>query len=102
MITIRRAVLALAALALALSACAAPEKGEVYARYFYPAYDWVQMVCSAYNKNGGCAVNIPVIQHEPDRWQLGLRDGDDEGSRDVTQREYERCHNGDQYPGCGR
>jgi hypothetical protein len=96
----RRAVLTLAALLLALTACAAPEKGEVYGRYFYPAYDWVQMICSAYNQNGTCMVNVPIIQHEPDRWQLGLRDGDDEGRRDVTRHEYESCHNGDYYPGC--
>lgn len=74
----------------------------MYARYHYPAYSWVQMICSVYNKNGGCMVNVPVIQHEPERWQLGLRDGEEEGRRDVSVGEYERCANGEQYPECGQ
>lgn len=98
----RRIALAVATLVLALSACAAPEEGEVYARYFYPAYDWVQMVCAAYSQNGSCSINIPTIRHEPDRWQLGLRNGEDEGRRDVTQYEYEFCRNGERYPECGQ
>jgi hypothetical protein len=98
----RRIALAVAALLLALSACSAPERGIVYARYFYPAHDWVQMICSAYNKHGACTVWVPVIRHEPDRWQLGLRDGEEEGSRDVTRREYESCRNNERYPECGQ
>jgi hypothetical protein len=92
--------IALAALVLVLAACSAPEKGTVYGRWFYPAHDWVQMTCSIYNSNGTCRMQIPTIQHEPARWQLGLRDGEEEGRREVTQHEYESCANGEHYPGC--
>jgi hypothetical protein len=90
------------ALLLSVGACAEPQEGIVYARYYYPQTQWVQMTCMAYNKQGFCMSQIPVIQTEPEHWSLGLRNGDEEGTRSVTLNEYERCHNDDHYPECGR
>jgi hypothetical protein len=92
---------ALAALLLLAAACAAPEKGTVYGRWHYPESQWVQMVCSAYDsKTGACTFQMPVIQTDPERWSLGLRDGKEEGQRSVTEREYENCQVDDYYPDC--
>jgi hypothetical protein len=102
--TKRQGRIALAVLTLGFSmflgACAAPESGVVYGRYHYPTYQWVQMVCASYNAKGLCVVQVPVVQTDPERWSLGLRNGDDEGQRTVTVREYENCQVGDNYPGC--
>lgn len=102
--TKRQGRIALAILTLGFSlllvACATPETGVVYGRYHYPQSQWVQMVCGAYRANGMCQVQVPVIQTSPERWSLGLRNGEDEGQRDVTVREYENCQVGDRYPGC--
>jgi len=96
---LRRAVL-IAGLALTASACAEPESGVVYARYHYDQYQWVQMVCASYNSKGMCTVQIPVIQTEPERWSLGLQNGDDRGTRSVSEHEYMSCDVGDDYPNC--
>jgi hypothetical protein len=89
-------------LILAVGACAEPESGVVYARYHYDEYQWVQMVCTAYNSRGICTVQVPIIQTEPERWSLGLQNGDDRGTRSVSEREYISCHEGDDYPSCAQ
>jgi len=96
-----RATLAATALIMAsVAACTEPEKGTVYGKWYYPESQWVQMTCASYRKNGTCAVQVPVIQTDPERWSIGLRDGEEEGQRTVTEGEYERCQVGDEYPAC--
>lgn len=85
-------------LALSIGASAAPEEGIVYARYYYPESQWIQMVCVAYNKQGLCSTQVPVVQTAPERWTLGLRNGEDEGERHVTEHEYNTYKVGDHYP----
>lgn len=99
---IRRVSVVVLAALLMLTACAEPEKGTVYGRWFYPEYQWIQMVCSLYDKASNCVMQIPTIRTEPARWSLGLREGEDEGQRSVTEREYGRCQVGDRYPDCVR
>jgi hypothetical protein len=93
--------LTVAALLLLAVACAVPEKGTVYGRWHYPESQWVQMVCSAHDpKTGACTLQLPVIRTNPERWSIGLRDGEQEGQRSVTEHEYEACQVGDLYPDC--
>jgi hypothetical protein len=96
-----RRIVAVLVAVLAFAACSAPEKGTVYGRWYYPESQWVQMVCTAYAKSGACSFQVPVIQTDPERWSIGLRDGEEEGQRSVTEREYESCRVGDEYPDCG-
>jgi hypothetical protein len=98
---VSRAATAVTTAAQVLVACAAPEAGAVYARYHYPESQWVELTCAVYRANGTCAVQMPVVRTNPERWSLGIRDGDDEGVRSVDRDEYRRCAVGDRYPDCG-
>ncbi|MDX3109691.1 hypothetical protein [Nonomuraea angiospora] len=86
--------------ALALTACAGPDAGTVVSKRYEPAYDWTELTCASYRSNGTCALQVPNTRHEPERWVLVLRAGDDEGDRDVYREAFERCMPGATYPQC--
>ncbi|HEY6074340.1 MAG TPA: hypothetical protein VIV15_13365, partial [Anaerolineales bacterium] len=92
-----RTLIAGTALALTLVACSAPDHGTVVEKKYHESYNWMQMVCAAYGQNGICTVYVPVEHHVPERWELCLRDGDDEGCREVDQVTYHKYNVGDYY-----
>lgn len=78
---IRRAIAVVATVAvMVLGACSdpPPAAGYVRDRDHRNAYDttWVQQVCVAYGKNGGCTMYVPIEQtdHHPERWRLFLEE----------------------------
>lgn len=45
-------------------------------------------MCSAYNNKVVCTFSSPVYNTIPESWEFYLRDGENEGYRDVTREEY--------------
>ncbi len=95
------------AIVLLLAACGdpPPESGYVYAKQAEPGYYTTTMVCSAYDKNGLCTVNVPIQTWNPPTWALCLEadnPGEDgkkaRGCRDVSQETYGRYEVGQHYP----
>lgn len=87
----------LALLAVLLSACSQMESGVVVSRIHTPASGYYSTVCVSYGKYG-CNVTMPVWTPTPEEWELFLRNAEDEGYRNVTEREYNDYHVGDHYP----
>lgn len=95
--------LAMLAVLVALAAvvsCSAPERGTVVSKRYEPAHEWTSTYCAAYTPKGMCSMWLPQTHHEPERWVLVLRSGDDEGDRVVYREAYERCVRGADYPVC--
>lgn len=92
--------LAVLVAALLLVGCSAPDHGVVVDKKYHPPYEWVQSVCMAHSaKYGYCTMTVPIIQHEPARWELCLVDGDEEGCRNVDETTYHRYAIGSTYGG---
>jgi hypothetical protein len=98
----RRLVIgALTALALLAGCSDPPESGYIYQKQYSAPYDWVQMVCAGYDKNGLCTMNVPIMQHEPAHWRLCLVDdkkADLKGCREVDPHTFDRYERGNHYP----
>lgn len=89
--------LAIIPLILLLTACGITE-GYITKRHHEPAYTYVQMICAAYNKDGGCSAWMPLTQYVPDSYHFSLKDGDDAGYVVVTEEEYDQYEVGQYYP----
>lgn len=92
---------------LTLAGCGnPPERGVVIDGNYTPA--WTQVIpgrrtCSG--KPPTCFISLPTIIPWPDRWKLKLRNTatdnrDEEGWREVSEVEYERCNKGELFPEC--
>ena len=93
----KRALLALAVVALAATGCSSPpSKGVVYDKNRFPPYEDILMICVAYGRYGCTFWTTEPIWH-PAEWQLCLRDKDKTGCRDVDEATYWRFGIGDYY-----
>lgn len=82
---------------LALTSCA-PDSGKVYGKWHYPEDWYVTMQCAGFNaKTGTCSVYMPVTNYIPERWSLGIDNGEDRGEKDVSEAEYNKYNYGDWY-----
>lgn len=93
---------------LALTGCADPPvDGVVAHKQHSDAYDYVTMVCGAYDsKTFACTVWIPISNHMPASWQLCVqgvdKNGKDaEGCIEVAQQTYDRYSEGSHYSARG-
>lgn len=95
-----RALLVCAAV-VAATACA-PESGEVIDRDYDEAYTWIDQQCTTTLQPNGQSIRtcVPVTRYVDESFSLRLDNGQDTGWRRVPEREYDRCHVGDQYPAC--
>lgn len=89
---------------LLLAGCSDPPKQGVVVSIEYDAahYD-TYLYCGQYmtvNKVLTCMVWLPAQSYVPDNWSLKLRNGSDEGWRDVPKPVYEVCGMGTRYPDC--
>lgn len=85
--------------AFMLTACASgPIVGTVYEKVHEEAYSYTTNICSAYNDQGICTVNIPVWNEVPERWVLRVNSVEGEKrSAYVTEGEWEGYKVGDEY-----
>lgn len=96
----RRRLLAAAVIVLAVAACSGPESGQDVRRHYEAAYDYWQNICVGYSSSGSCTVWVPILNHMPEEWLPTLRNGTDEGDREVTKQAYDACRPGSFYPSC--
>lgn len=92
----RHTVAVLAAVVL-LAACSGPESGQVIAKHYAAPYMTTTSSC-VWLKSGCHWITIPM--YVPESWSLTLRNGEDEGAREVYRAAFERCRQGDTYPAC--
>jgi len=98
--------LLIAAAAVALAACSAPDRGEVTDREFEPAHTTMESHQSCLTDSKGR--QTCTTQYQPryygDSWTIEITDhkADESGWRDVTPEEYDRCQIGDEWPECGK
>lgn len=83
---------------LALVGCAQMEKGVVVSKVYTPESGYWSSMCTSFNKVNQCTFSVPVWNPTPETWEFYLRDGDDEGYRDVTREEYNAYKTGQIYP----
>jgi hypothetical protein len=96
---LKKATLLVASLlTLILWGCSAPESGTVVNKKYHEPYEWVGSQCYVYNKNGVCTLTMPVVHHISESWELCLRNGEDEGCRNVDQITWHEYKIGDEYP----
>lgn len=92
------------AASLLLAGCSDPPKSGVVVSTEYDAahYDTF-LYCGGYITIGSiatCSVWLPAQSYVPDNWSLKLKNGGDEGWRDVPKPAYDMCGMGTRYPEC--
>jgi hypothetical protein len=94
---IRKALLvgASTVLVLALAACGAPHQGVVHDKRYSEGYYYTTYICSAYNSNGTCSVQVPIQNWADPSWSLDIYNGDDHGWAYVSQSFYDSVKVGD-------
>ena len=91
-------VVGLAIMSIILAGCSQMEKGVVVSRIHTPESGYWSSMCTAYNKAMQCTFSVPIYQTIPESFEFYLRDGDNEGYRDVTREEYNGYGIGESYP----
>jgi len=61
---------------MVLTGCGWQGTGVVVEKTYSPGYDYVMFMCSAYNAQGICTVQMPLIQHQPDSYGYVVRDSE--------------------------
>ena len=54
------------------------------------AHDEQTIFCASFGKYG-CTAWVPITNHYDDEYSLELRNGDDEGWREVSEQTFDRC-----------
>lgn len=95
----KRFLVSVAAIALLLVGCSAPESGRVVGKNFDPAHSTPSTTtnCVGTGTERRCYSSVSQ-QYHGNSWRLKLDNGQDSGWREVTPEEYDRYQVGDQYP----
>ena len=101
---IRRLAASTVVAVLLLAACSDPPKSGLVVSTEYDAahYD-TYLYCGGYVTIGSiatCSVWLPAQSYVPDNWSLKLKNGGNEGWRDVPRPVYDVCDMGARYPEC--
>lgn len=102
----KKAVIALVAVAIGAAACGGPSSGTVTDRRYHRGYSYWATQCVPVSHYNGKTTSTtthcyPVRDYQPPSWGLKLRPvKGDPGWRDVDQHEYDLCIDGDEYPEC--
>lgn len=83
---------------IALTACGAPESGDVVGKRYKPPSSHTEQHCMMYASNSMCRMYTYDTVQDPESYQLRLSDGDKEGWRKVSLADYQRFDKGDHYP----
>lgn len=89
--------IALIAAALLLAGCSSISAGTITAKTIEPPYTWIQYICSSYDKNGICVVQVPIFHNEPEKYRFDLTEGKDEGWVYVSYPTFDDYEVGDYY-----
>lgn len=90
---------ALVAAMLVLTACSAISAGRITAKNVYPAHYNTSYICSAYNSQGICTVNVPIMTYVEEQYSFDLADGEKTGWVYVSGAEFNEYEVGDTYAG---
>lgn len=91
-------ILLIVAALVVLSSCSAPEHGLVIDKKYSAEWSYWDSQCMSYDKQGLCSLKMPILHTVPEAWYLCLRDGQDEGCRQVDQIDWHKYERGQQYP----
>lgn len=94
----RRHLLAAVAVLAVLGACSAPESGVVYKKDYSAPWSYWDSTCMRYDKQGLCALKMPIEHHIPPAWYLCLRNGEETGCRSVDPVTFHKYEVGQEYP----
>lgn len=59
---------------LVLTGCGWKGTGVVVEKTYSPAYDYVSFICSSYNAQGMCVVQVPITNHVPESYGYNVRE----------------------------
>lgn len=93
-----RPLIAAATILFTLTACAAPETGQVMKRDYNSAWTEMRHTCSYSDDKGTCRSYNSIPVYHPESCALYLKRGKDEGWRTIPCTEYPLYKIGDQYP----
>ena len=87
----------LLALIWLLTACGGMTEGRVAEKGYEPPSGYYTMICSAYNTQGMCTVNVPMWVDVPECWWLQLTNAGETGSVCVDKQEWDNVKVGDRW-----
>lgn len=67
-------VAVLLALTVLLTACGWQGTGVVVEKTYSPAYDYISFICSSYNAQGVCVVQMPITNHVSESYGYKVRE----------------------------
>lgn len=90
-----RIALAAAVLALLTGCGTTLTHGYVVDKQYTEAYQWMELMCFAYDSNGVCTTQLPVWHHEPASWELCVERDAVQDWWSVSQETYDHIQVGD-------
>jgi len=95
---VKRAALALLII-VSLTGCSSISSGTITAKTVEPPYTWIQYICSGYNSQGICTVQVPIFHNEPEKYRFDIEERDDTGWVYVGYSVFQQYEIGDYYEG---
>lgn len=71
-------------LLLTLAACGWSGTGTVVGKTKTDAYTYISFICSAYNSQGMCTVQVPITNYVPDYYYLQVNSDQDDKVHEVS------------------
>lgn len=74
----------LLALTVMLTACGWQGTGVIVSKRYTEAYQYISFICSSYNAQGICAVQVPITNYVPAYYYVGVKVDTDGKTRDIS------------------
>jgi len=85
-----------------LTSCSepAPTSGVIVSKKHTPASTTYYNQCVSYGANGGCSSSMMMPLDTPEKWKINISSGESSGWVDLSEKGYELCEPGMNYPDC--